>query len=291
MSEVLGNLLSNAFKFTERGGTVELTVAARRIRWRCACATRAPGSRRRMSRSFSRSSFKRTIRRPRQRRDRPRSRHREEHRERARRVDQRGEQSGIGYDIRHLASHQGKWRPSPRVGLAVRHGTQHAAARGAPAGAVGVVNVRRLTAGLLVLASCHHRRPAAPAPAAATVAVPSPPPEPPWARTAAAVQAAVDSGQFSTADSILAAFELVERDTPDASESAFWRAMLRADPRNPAFEPGRGSPRHRGVSRRAESAASDGGRRDAENAGALRLAARRAGRTTIRRGSSRSRAG
>jgi hypothetical protein len=99
------------------------------------------------------------------------------------------------------------------------------------------VNVRRVSAGLLVLASCQHRRPAAPPPAAETVAVPSPPPEPPWARTAAAVQAAVDSGQFSTADSILAAFELVERDSPDASESAFWRAMLRADPRNPAFEP------------------------------------------------------
>ena len=100
------------------------------------------------------------------------------------------------------------------------------------------MNVRRLTVGLLVLASCHHRRPAAPPPAADTVAVPSPPPpEPPWARTAAAVQAAVDSGQFSTADSILAAFEQIERDSPDASESAFWRAMLRADPRNRAFEP------------------------------------------------------
>ena len=99
------------------------------------------------------------------------------------------------------------------------------------------MNVRRLTAGLLVLASCHHRRPAAPPPAADTVAVPSPPREPPWARTLLAVQAAVDSGQFSTADSILAAFEHVERDSPDATESAFWRAMLRADPRNPAFEP------------------------------------------------------
>jgi len=99
------------------------------------------------------------------------------------------------------------------------------------------VNVRRLTAGLLVLASCHHRRPAAAPPVADTVAVPAPPPEPPWTRTAAAAQAAVDSGQFSTADSILAAFEHVHPDSPDATESAFWRAMLRADPHNPAFEP------------------------------------------------------
>ena len=103
------------------------------------------------------------------------------------------------------------------------------------------MNVRQLTAGLLVLASCrHHRPPAAappPAPASDTVAVPSPPPEPPWPRTVAAVRAAVDSEQFSRADSILAAFERAERDSPDVAESAFWRAMLRADPRNPAFEP------------------------------------------------------
>lgn len=92
---------------------------------------------------------------------------------------------------------------------------------------------------VLVLASCHHRRPAAPALVADTVApaVPSPPPERPWPRTLALVQAAADSGRFSTADSILAAFERAERDSPDIAESAFWRAMLRADPRNPAFHP------------------------------------------------------
>jgi len=51
------------------------------------------------------------------------------------------------------------------------------------------------------------------------------------------MRAAADSGQFATADSILVAFERIERDSPDAAESAFWRAMLRADPHNPAFEP------------------------------------------------------
>ena len=99
------------------------------------------------------------------------------------------------------------------------------------------MNVRQLTAGLLVLASCQHRRPAAPPPVVDTVAVPSPPPEAPWTRTMAAVQAAADSGQFATADSILTAFDHVDAGSGDASESAFWRAMLRADPRNPAFEP------------------------------------------------------
>ena len=67
--------------------------------------------------------------------------------------------------------------------------------------------------------------------------LPSLPAEPPWVATLAAVQAAVDSGRFTTADSILAAFERSEAGTPDVSESAFWRAIVRADPRNPAFSP------------------------------------------------------
>jgi hypothetical protein len=63
------------------------------------------------------------------------------------------------------------------------------------------------------------------------------PVESPWVGTLAAVRSAVDSGQFAAADSILVAFDRSEPDSPDASESAFWRAMLRADPRNPAFAP------------------------------------------------------
>ena len=55
--------------------------------------------------------------------------------------------------------------------------------------------------------------------------------------TLAAVRVAVDSGRFSDADSMLTEFERSEPGTRDASESAFWRAMLRADPRNPAFTP------------------------------------------------------
>ena len=55
--------------------------------------------------------------------------------------------------------------------------------------------------------------------------------------TLAAVRVAVDSGRFSAADSMLTEFERSEPGTRDASESAFWRAMLRADPRTPAFTP------------------------------------------------------
>jgi hypothetical protein len=51
------------------------------------------------------------------------------------------------------------------------------------------------------------------------------------------VQLAVDSARFGVADSILSAFLLAEAGTSDANEAAFWRAMLRADPRNPVFTP------------------------------------------------------
>jgi hypothetical protein len=72
---------------------------------------------------------------------------------------------------------------------------------------------------------------------AAPVPVPSVPTEAPWVGTLTAVRAAADSGRFAAADSMLLAFEQNEASSPDVSVSAFWRAMLRADPRNPAFSP------------------------------------------------------
>lgn len=93
--------------------------------------------------------------------------------------------------------------------------------------------VRRIAAVLLVL-GCRHQAPPLPTP---PLPVPTLPTEAPWVGTLAATRAAVDSGHFATADSILAAFEQSEASSPEASESAFWRAMLRADPRNPAFTP------------------------------------------------------
>jgi hypothetical protein len=51
------------------------------------------------------------------------------------------------------------------------------------------------------------------------------------------VSTAVDSGRFGIADSILADFERVHAGTAEANESSFWRALLRADPRNPGFSP------------------------------------------------------
>jgi hypothetical protein len=80
------------------------------------------------------------------------------------------------------------------------------------------------------------RRPA-PAPPVVEVPAPAVPVEAPWIRTRQAVQLAVDSARFSVADSILATFVESEAGSADASEAAFWRALLLADPRNPAFSP------------------------------------------------------
>jgi hypothetical protein len=88
---------------------------------------------------------------------------------------------------------------------------------------------------LLALALGSGCRRAPPPPPVVAVPAPVIPEEPPWPGAFAAVRAAVDAGRFSTADSILIAFEQEHAGTPDASESAFWRAMLRADPKNPAF--------------------------------------------------------
>jgi hypothetical protein len=97
--------------------------------------------------------------------------------------------------------------------------------------------IARLGILAVVLAgACRQQPPPAPLP---TVEVPAPslPVEPPWVATRAAVLVAVDSSRFAVADSILTAFVQAESGTADASEAAFWRAMLRADPRNPAFSP------------------------------------------------------
>jgi hypothetical protein len=90
---------------------------------------------------------------------------------------------------------------------------------------------------LLAAVSTGCRQPAPPPPPVVEAPAPELPPEPPWPGTLAAVLRAVESGRFATADSILAAFEESEAGTSAASESAFWRALLQTDPRNPAFSP------------------------------------------------------
>ena len=80
------------------------------------------------------------------------------------------------------------------------------------------------------------RRPAPPAP---VVEVPAPvlPVESPWPRTRDEVRLAIDSARFAVADSVLSAFIAAEAGSADASEAAFLRAVIVADPRNPAFSP------------------------------------------------------
>ena len=94
---------------------------------------------------------------------------------------------------------------------------------------------RPLVTALVLASACRH--PSPPPPAAVDVTVPALPVEAPWVTTLAAVRTALDSGRFALADTILVTFEQAEAGTSDAGESAFWRAMLRADPRNPDFTP------------------------------------------------------
>lgn len=95
---------------------------------------------------------------------------------------------------------------------------------------------RVAVAALVAVLSAGCKKPAPPAlPPAVEVPSPELPVESPWPPTLAAVRTAIDSGRFATADTILVTFEQAHAGSPEANESAFWRALLRADPRNPAF--------------------------------------------------------
>ena len=94
----------------------------------------------------------------------------------------------------------------------------------------------RLLLVVVLFAACRHQ-PAPPQAAVVEQPVPTLPPESPWVGTLAMVQTAVDSAQFTAADSMLTDFERSDAAVMERRESTFWRAMLRADPRNPAFTP------------------------------------------------------
>ena len=96
------------------------------------------------------------------------------------------------------------------------------------------MNARTLVLLFVLAAAC--AKPPRPPPVV-DVPVPELPPEPPWPRTLSTVLGAVEARRFDVADSILAAFEQSEAGTTAADESAFWRALLQTDPRNPAFSP------------------------------------------------------
>ena len=90
--------------------------------------------------------------------------------------------------------------------------------------------VRRLAVLLLLVTSCRaNNRPAA-------VPVVEPPPvrpvESPWPGVFTSVRQAVDSGRYADAERILAEFSVAHAGTVEATESDFWRAVLKADPAN-----------------------------------------------------------
>ncbi len=66
-----------------------------------------------------------------------------------------------------------------------------------------------------------------------------PTPEREWPETIARAHAAVESGRFATADSLLAEFEARHPGSGEANETVFWRAVFRLDPANPDASPSR----------------------------------------------------
>jgi hypothetical protein len=60
-----------------------------------------------------------------------------------------------------------------------------------------------------------------------------PAPEREWPSTLSTAEARVSEGRYSTADSVLARFGSRYPGSPQAFESAYWRALLSMDPKNP----------------------------------------------------------
>ena len=87
--------------------------------------------------------------------------------------------------------------------------------------------------GVAATAFCACRRATPPQPVVEVV-LPEPPRTivSPWDGTIDAVRAALDSGRYAHADSLLASFATLYPGTVEADESTFWRALLRTDPAN-----------------------------------------------------------
>jgi len=76
--------------------------------------------------------------------------------------------------------------------------------------------------------ACGKRPPRPPAP---------PTPAETWQATLASVQRAADEGRYADAERELLRFAAGNAGTEQAVESAYWRALLKLDPRNPASTP------------------------------------------------------
>jgi hypothetical protein len=88
--------------------------------------------------------------------------------------------------------------------------------------------IARRALALVVLAACTSPPPPAPP-------LPTPPDVialSPWMAALVTVRAAIDAGRFDEADHVLAEFAAAHPQSPEAVESALWRAVLRSDPDN-----------------------------------------------------------